>query len=275
MKRILTVFMLVLSLMTIMSGCVIREADYNVYDNASSYTIAEDTVSLDNINEIDINWISGKVNIETSDTDKVTFSESHKDGISKDLYMRYLVANGKLTIQYCRSGLKVRNGSAPVKKDLTVYVPSNVVFREIECDTVSSNLNMKGVATRELKLENVSGNVSLSDVRADEIDVENVSGNISIETDENVRRFEIETVSGNVTITAPSVSSVSAEGVSCSLTLNLDDADFRVELDGVSKRMKVDGTDYREVGDGNYVFGNGSGRVEVELVSGILEINVK
>jgi DUF4097 and DUF4098 domain-containing protein YvlB len=275
MKRILTVFTLVLSLMTIMSGCVIREVNYGVYDNASSYTMAEDTVSLDNINEIDINWISGKVNIETSDTDKVTFSESHKDGISKDLYMRYLVANGKLTIQYCRSGLKVRNGSAPVKKDLTVYVPSNVVFREIECDTVSSNLNMKGVATRELKLENVSGKVSLSDVRADEIDVETVSGNISIETDENVRRFEIETVSGNVTITAPSVSSVSAEGVSCSLTLNLDDADFRVELDGVSKRMKVDGTDYREVGDGNYVFGNGSGRVEVELVSGILEINVK
>ena len=275
MKRIMTVFMLVLSLVTIMSGCVFRETGYDVYDNASSYTMAEDTVSVDNISEIDINWISGKVNIETSDTDKVTFSESHKDGISKDLYMRYLVANGKLTIQYCRSGLKIRNSSAPVKKDLTVYVPSNVVFREIECNTVSSNLNMKGVATRELNMENVSGTISLSDVKADEIDVENVSGNISIKTDENIRRFDIETVSGNVTITAPSVSSVSAEGVSCSLTLNLDDADFRVELDGISKRMKVDGTDYREVGDGNYVFGNGSGRVEVELVSGILEINVK
>ena len=72
------------------------------YSDSSSYSIGDFSANADEISSIDIEWISGSVNISEYDGDGITVSEDGFD--DEDTKLRYRIKNGKLSIRFVKSG---------------------------------------------------------------------------------------------------------------------------------------------------------------------------
>jgi hypothetical protein len=292
MKKAVTVIALALSLIFIFSGCVLsgKITEFTSYLNGSTYTTASGTVSVSDISSIDIYWVYGSVKIEESDTDKVTFSEgSSLDGkkdslgeatenkeLGESLKMRYKTDGGKLMIQFCKSGLRVRAGAIKdLKKDLTIYVPKGAKYDEIKADVVSSDVYMAYLHTDKIVLNSVSADMKLVSCETDRIKCDTVSGKLTVSTDDTVNEIDMDAVSGDLKVTARSVSKIEMDSVSANAELTLQKFDFTLKLTGVSTSLDADGISFEKTGEKNYKFGDGTGDVKFESVSGKVRLEEK
>ena len=87
------------------------------YPNASKYKVGNFTLE-EEIDQLEINWIAGSVRVEVTEGTQVYAEETKVS--DDDRKMRYLVENGKLTIQYQKSKF-FSFGNWSKSKDLTVY----------------------------------------------------------------------------------------------------------------------------------------------------------
>lgn len=160
---------------------------------------SEITLSND-INELDIKWVSGNVTITISDDDKIHFVESAADGLSDKETLTYKISDDELEINYCKQSVFGANDGVPTK-DLTVKLPEKQ-YKQILVDAVSAKINIKNISADEFDCETVSGDA----------DIYNCSFLSS----------EIETVSGNTEMYLPA------------------DATFTAEFDSVSGKFETD-----------------------------------
>ena len=124
--------------MIMLSGCVIHTGgglSTIKYDNADSYAIWSGRTS-DSIRNLEIDWISGNVDISYGKGDEIVFEETSKDEITDELTMRWLVEDGTLHIKFCKAGkINVNN----CDKTLKVTLPKNLKLEEAEIETVSAD----------------------------------------------------------------------------------------------------------------------------------------
>ena len=292
MKKTVTAIILTLSLLLTFSGCTLSGniTEFTSYLNDNSYTVASGTVSVSDIKSIEINWETGSVKIEESDTDKISFSEvsnldSDKDSLgeatenkelSESLKMRYKTDGGKLVIQFCKSALRVRTGAVKdLKKDLTVYVPKDVKFDEIKTNVISSAVYAAYLNAAVIELNGVSADLKLAGCDADTLKCDTVSGNFSVTTDGELKDLEFNSVSGDLTVNAKSVLKLAAVTVSANADLHLNEFDFLLTLSGVSTTLEDNGISYEKTGEKNYKFSDGAGSVKFESVSGKVRLEEK
>ncbi len=253
------------------------------YPNASKYKVGNFTLE-EEIDQLEINWIAGSVRVEVTEGTQVYAEETKVS--DDDRKMRYLVENGKLTIQYQKSKF-FSFGNWSKSKDLTVYIPRNMAenMNQIDIETVSADIDISDFKSKGMDFETVSGQVDIKDLVAKTLDMESVSGDIkgsSIQTDllnvevvsgsvhmEGVfEKAELEAVSGDLMLGCDSfVSEVNAETVSGDITLYIpEDNGFSAELDSVSGDLN---TEFAVNGKGDTkVYGNGSAEFDFETVSG-------
>ena len=290
MKKITISVLLISVLLLSLCSCGSLITDFSSYADASSYTVGGGSVSADDITEICVNWVSGSVKIEESDTDKITFSEvssldTEKDSLgeatenkelSESLKMRYKTNNGKLTIQFCKSALRIRTAAIKdLKKDLTLYVPKGTELSEIRADIVSSDLYIADVSTKKIDLNSVSADMKLVNCKTDKIKCDTVSGDLKIMTDDVLNDMEMNAVSGNLSITAKSVDKLDMDSVSANADLTLEEFNFTLNLSGVSTKLSADGINFEKTSEKNYKFGDGTGDVTFESVSGKVRLEEK
>lgn len=168
------------------------------FDNDSGYTEINTSAEFktDGINSIDIDWISGNVNIEYYDGETIFAEES---GGSKSHPMQYKIENGTLKIDEYRnenwSALKNVSG-----KDLTLKMPKTFKADELEISVVSANVYASELNVNELDFETVSGNGNFEfAVSPVKIDTEAVSGDVNITLPSDVSGYSVSksTVSGS------------------------------------------------------------------------------
>lgn len=168
------------------------------FDNDSGYTEINTSAEFktDGINSIDIDWISGSVNIEYYDGETIFAEES---GGSKSHPMQYKIENGTLKIDEYRnenwSAFKNVSG-----KDLTLKMPKTFKADELEISVVSANVYASELNVNELDFETVSGNGNFEfAVSPVKIDTEAVSGDINITLPSDVSGYSVSksTVSGS------------------------------------------------------------------------------
>lgn len=291
MKKIIAAVLITLSLLLSFCGYSMTAfTEYSAYLNFSSYQTAAGKVSVSDITDIEINWVTGSVRIEESDTDEVSFSEvssldTEKDSlgeatenkeVSESLKMRYKVDGGKLTIQFCKSALRIRTGAVKdLKKDLTVYVPKGTKFSEIKTDVVSSGVYIGYVHTEKFTLNSISADMKLSGCEADAIKCDTVSGNLTVTTDEALQNMDFKSVSGALTVNARSVINLKADTVSANVELCLREFDFALTLSGISAEFEANGISYEKTGETNYKFNDGTGSVNFKSVSGKVRLEEK
>ncbi len=260
----------------------------NTYKDAELYVVGNAEIG-EAVNELDIHWLDGSVEIVPYDGTTISISESDTS-LDSSMKLHWLLKDGKLTVQFAESkwffGL-VEWG----QKHLTIQIPADKMeeLTDINVETVSASVTMKDITTKQTEIGTVSGRVTLSRLIVDRLELENVSGDTSgndifasvldaqtvsgkIELQGEWKNVKVDTVSGNVIISDDVLPSLlTFDSISANLTLLAPmDNGFSLELDTVSGSFHCD-YDLLKKKD-YYICGAGAGEFEVDTVSGNLYI---
>lgn len=265
------------------------------YDNESKYSVGNsESVSAD-FNTINVDWISGSVNLIPYDGDTVKIEETSIENIEEKYELRWLVKANTLTIKPCAS-IGGWNLSVEIPtKELYIYLPAKLAetLNKVVIEAASAEVNITGITSTgistdtasgdtwiekcnvtDLNIENVSGYVNCTELSAEKIDAETVSGNVEIMG--IVKELDVESVSGTVYYCSSSavldradISTVSGE-----IKLQLPDNDgFNVRFDSVSGKIISDFP--LTINGNNNTYGNGTRNYDLETVSGNVYIEIK
>ncbi len=155
--------------------------------------------------------------------------------------------------------------------------------RSAEVSSVSGDLRLN-LNSRDVDLETVSGNISLRGRIGGEISAETVSGDISIDTrGEAARKLATSSVSGNASFSGALADGgrIGAESVSGDIRLTLPKSlSARVHAESFSGSLTAPGVSVSrpKYGPGSsfeHTFGSGSGEIRLETFSGNAELRLE
>lgn len=222
----------------------------------------------DRVDSLDLEWVSGKVDIYAAEGDTVRLVERSDKGISDNEALQWSVKDGELKVRWTDSRLSP--ATMLNSKDLAVYLPA-AAWDELSFETVSADLTVHdALICRELDLDTTSGMVDVRDAAADELDIGSVSGSVAVSG--AFREVKTESVSGSMTLAltvAPAEIKMNSVSGAQSLALP-DDCGFTLKFDSVSGTL--DSALALTSQGGTYRLGDGSCRIEVETVSGGLDL---
>lgn len=134
----------------------------------------------------------------------------------------------------------------------------NLNSRDVEVDTVSGNIMLRGRLSGKVSAESMSGNVDI-DTRGEalaRLESSTVSGDATLRAAiANGGRFSFESVSGDVRMTLPAASSARVEARTYSGDISAPGGDVNRKRLGPGASLE-------------HVFGSGSGSISVETFSG-------
>lgn len=159
------------------------------------------TFAADVVDEIDLSWVSGSVEITTISGDEIEFFEDYSGASDKQL--RYDITDGVLRIRYCENSSRA---GLPSKR-LTLSLPEKCYAR-LRIDLTSADLSVSGVTAQLFELDGLSGDAKLDGVHADTLTAETASGKLTL-TSCSAQTLSLSSVSG----------AVSAEGVFSGVTV--------------------------------------------------------
>lgn len=230
----------------------------------SDYILPEGT----EITALDIDWISGEVEIlVTSDSD-ILVREQPEHETSYSYAMVVTEQDGVLKVRYAEDAF-LTLPDLPAKK-LTVQLPRAVAehLTEVQLNSVSADFDVAALTVKEtLTFDSVSGDLETDPITADSAELTTVSGKIDLdgsfrqvtggstsgEVDLTLRkcpdRIELNTVSGNVDLELPR------------------NAGFTLDYSTVSGDLE---SDFPLTAGGTC--GDGSGSITIDTTSGDLKI---
>lgn len=242
------------------------------YDNPDEYKQGGASIPVDSINKIDINWVSGAVNVSVYDGNEIRFSEESSRTLEDYQVMHYRVKNQKLTIQFCesRSGFRLNNMPG---KTLTLLLPASMNLASLAIENVSSGIRVDALDMYidQVDIENVSGSTQLYGLNTGSLDIEAVSGSLHVEG--SVDAIDAEAVSGSQSYSLTQVPShVDIESVSGSIRINLPkDSGFTVRMESVSGSLSSNFAEL--VNRRTAVYGDGKRVFDIETISGSVTVD--
>lgn len=280
-KRISIVALAALAGM-LLCGCRVSINGMNIvgtynYSDSERYSIGGGEIA-GGISALDIDWVSGRVDIVSYDGEAVRFTESSNKNITGDLAMRYWLDNGRLHIRFCKSGI---TSYANLNKTLTVWLPAGNMPEEIELDSTSADITAEGLSVdsarfnstsgeltvtgghfgASLKADTTSGRVRVMDSTFPDGDIDTVSGDITVEGCSVKHELELDTTSGRVEAVL--------KGYTHSLSVDSVSGSVRVVSRGVDE-FSADSTS----GDIKAYFSKQPDKCSIETVSGRVELGL-
>lgn len=220
------------------------------YSDADKYIAGGASIENTGISEIEVNWVDGAVTITPHDENTIQFSETSSNNLDEEDKLHYYVKEGCLKIQYKGSGKNLFSWKSNDKK-LELKLPRKLAesLRELEVDTVSSEISITGITADEIKLDSTSGDTILSDIQAGELEVDTISGEITGTNVITQQKMDIGTTSGNASV-AGSFQEVEFDSVSGELKLDTVTCPRKVETSTTSGNVTLaipeeDGFSYR------------------------------
>ncbi len=248
------------------------DSSFYVGKDDSSYTLGNTEVDAEGISGLDISWVSGRVTVEVWEKNYIDIRESGRDDELSRNAVHSKIEDGKLIIKFSeeqKRGLFFFGSQET--KNLTVKIPESELLKHLEINSISSDIELYGLDGFNFDIENVSGDITAKDCFFGSIEAEAVSGDLELSG--GCRSLEVSMVSGKVTLALQSVpEEISVETVSGSIEVSLpeDISGFTLSADTVSGSTNISYP--TETKNGNYVFGDGSTRIEVEAVSGSITV---
>ena len=270
MKRIITLI-LALSLLVFASVALTSCGERIEYDSAEKYTPG-DWAQTVLITSIDIEWISGKVEILPHYYGYLAVSESSESALSNDTTMHWYYDGETLRIKPGASG--VSKDSIP-EKNLTVYVPVGYSFSDIDIVTSEAEVSVSESGANFVDIKTGSGKVDLQlDGKSQEISVKTISGEVTVSGSAS-RRVNIETVSASASVyNTLTPDTTLMKSVSGNITYYLDgDEGFTLKYSTESGSFNNQFAATEK--NGEYIVGDGVGNINIETVSGNIKVNKK
>lgn len=241
--------------------------------NISGYNTGDGKIGIEGIDNIDIDWVSGDVNIVPVEGDEITLSETAVTEITNDnLKMRWALDGSTLRVVFCTPHITIANfGMA--SKTLTLYVPESCLssLDTMSADLVSADFKVSKLNCKDIRINSVSGNIKISDSVSKKLNAETVSGGISF--DGSTDTADCDTVSGIIMLTLGKCpADTDCQTVSGNIILYLpSDASYTADLDTVSGDF--DSEFPTSIKNKKYICGDGSNSMSFETVSG--DVSVK
>lgn len=223
------------------------------------------SIPANQIRDIDIEWFSGFIQIQSADITEIQFSESSVSDIK--YAMQWKQKDGKLTIKFCEAATwRGFFSFQDLSKDLTIYVPRDWTCNSLDIDAASSTLEVTGLTIREVEIDSASGTCTFNDCQLDEIDLDTASGDVRITGTLNI--LECDAASASVYAVLDNVPNrIKIDSMSGGLDLTLPpDAGFTVKIDSMSSDFSSDFATTQQ--NGSYICGNGSCRIDMNGMSG-------
>lgn len=244
----------------------IAAGQYAVRVDYDSYAMGSGELPASQMREIEIEWASGSITVETADTDTITF---HEVGDSNSEPMVYRVEGSKLTISHAEP--KVYFGfNFSSDKDLYITLPRDWNCEELSINAASTELTVNDLTAGEIDFDSASGNGEFNRCNVSELNVDCASGTLFFTG--SLSTLDCDTASGDVTAILQNVPrSISFDGASADLDLTLpENAGFSLLLDSISGKFTSEFPTIHE--NGRYICGDGECKIEVDGASGNVTI---
>jgi len=224
------------------------------------------TVPADGIRELEINWVSGNILIQTADVTEIQISES--GAANADCVMQVQTEGEKLSIAFSKETQKFQGFGlhGEFSKDLTITVPQDWECQDLEIDVASATVDVQNLTVWDLEFNGASGECNFTDCTVDSLDVNTASGDVYFTG--RLRDFDCEAASANIYADLSIVpEEMDLETMSGRMDITLpEDAGFTVSMESMkaSFSSEFDTTTQRN----RYVCGDGQCKISVESMSG-------
>ena len=205
------------------------------YANANKYTIG-DTEITSAVEKLDINWISGQVNIEYHAGSGIRLSETANRDISEDEKFRWWLDGTTLRIQFAKPQLLSFNN---LQKTLTVSLPEGIVFKDVDINTTSADISVPDMTADEIEFDSTSGNVK-AEISTRKLDASSTSGDLNIKQKGEIKTAAFSSTSGTVAFTGTSADKISVEATSGDIFVTLSGTVDNIDLDSTSGTIHPD-----------------------------------
>lgn len=224
------------------------------------------TVPAAGIRELEINWVSGNILIQTADVAEIQITES---GVANaDCEMQVQTKGEKLSIAFSKGTEKFLGFGlhGELSKDLTITVPQNWECQDLEIDVASAKVDVQNLTVWDLEFNGASGECNFTDCTVDSLDVNTASGDVYFTG--RLRDFDCEAASASVYAKLSNVpEEMDLETMSGLMDITLpEDAGFTVSMESMKASFT---SEFDTTTQGNrYVCGNGQCKISVESMSG-------
>lgn len=261
------------------------------YPDAGRYTAGSGSFPADQVDSIEINWVSGGVTVRSYEGSELAFDETIRGQVDDSMRMRHYLKDRTLVIQFCAPRQSVfRSANSPVKT-LEVLVPESLAARmdEAEISVASASIQVSGITADKLEIDSVSGSTDITDTSCRSFELDTVSGSVrssgltagSAETDSvsgpvqlegSFGKIQYDTISGSFRAgSAICPERIEGSSVSGSVHITIPENDgFTADYDRVSGDFS---SDFPTTGDkGHRVYKDGSARFSFDTISGDISI---
>ena len=275
-------------------------------DSATGYVSETFSVEPAHIREIEVDWLSGSVDIQPDDTfDVITLAEHSERPLAENEKLTHRVDSGTLRVDFMEK--KHFDG----EKYLIIRVPASMIesgqLDEIDVEAASALVNVACGAAQEIDVSTMSGGVCIG-ADCEELSVETTSGYVNISggywrkadistvsgavdftgtakdlslsttsgtvtADADFDKLDFSAVSGSLTLTMQRAAEVEAETTSGGVTIHLPPSayGFTLDFDSVSGKPEIGFN--ANGGDGHWTYGDKSSTLNIDTISGNLSLD--
>ncbi len=233
----------------LIAGIVSRGIFSFSFGRSGNYTYGAATLNAAQIDEVEVEWVSGDITITESKGETISFSETSSKTLEQNEQLGYRLEGHKLIIVQTTQDYWF--GNAP-SKDLQLSLPPMLYALNLEA--VSADVTLTGdFSLHELDMETVSGRIEINELNCNDISLESVSGRMDLTVGKTApKQIDVSAVSANVTIYWP------------------ENEGFTAEMEAISGDISSDFSTISH--NGRIVYGNGACEIECDSVSGDLDI---
>lgn len=234
-------------LAVILVGCGSRLT--MTYANEKQYSAGSGEVPA-SVRELDVDWSSGAVRVETHAGSTVRIAEHSSRSLPEELQVHWWLDGATLRIRFCASGQRL---SLPdtAKKELTVSLPQELALESLTVDTAAADVTVAEAYADVLRVSTASGDMELS-CAAKQIELNSASGSMALLASGSCESLAAHSASGRIKAGLDSVEMLKCGSASGSIEIDAAAADFVyaestsgkivLALDKLAHEGKVDST---------------------------------
>ena len=234
----------------------------------TGYGVALDAAS---IREIEIEWAAGAIRIQPKDITEIRISEKGVNQSEKPMVWK--VRDGKLAIQFAEN-MKISLGAGlnwgDFSKELIIEVPADWQCNSLEVTAAVASLEVSNLTIREMEFDGASGTCVFDNCNVEKLDLDTASGDVRFTG--SLQQMDCDAASADIVLELTDVPrSLDMDTASGDLDVTLPaDAGFTVSMDTMSGDFESDFETTSR--NGSYVAGNGRCKIEVDGMSGNVNI---
>jgi hypothetical protein len=199
-----------------MSGCSLVMKTNYVYKDGDKYTAGNREIT-DKIDTIDIDYMSGQIDLVGSADEKVNITETSEKQLDDKRKVHTWVEGSTLHVRYCASAKKLDLNK--LNKKLEITVPKSIKYSNVQIKASSADMNVGGFSSENVRIHASSGDVTAS-VEAENIKIDVSSGDVNLNQTGNSSDIILSASSGDIKADMDTVDKLDVSASSGKLKLN-------------------------------------------------------